>query len=56
MDKLILKTDNVTLWILSKENLPQLAAFIVDQNYRNNKGQSVDREMLDKEYETILQE
>lgn len=56
MDRFITSYDNITIWQLSKVSLPEVARFVVNENYKHHKKCKSDISDFSKDYSEILKE
>jgi len=56
MDRYITSYKNITLWQVTRESLPAVVRFVVNENYIHHKGKEFDIRCFSKDYYSVLTE
>lgn len=56
MDRFITSYENITLWQIERASLPEVARFVVNENYKHHKSEKTDIRNFSKDYSSVLVE
>ena len=56
MDRFIASYENITLWQTARASLPEVARFVVNENYKHHKKGNIDIRSFSKDYTSVLTE
>lgn len=56
MDRFITSYENITLWQIARASLPEIARFVVSENYKHHKGGKTDIRSFSKDCSSVLTE
>lgn len=56
MDRFITSYENITLWQITRASLPEVARFVVNENYKHHKSEKIEIRSFSKDYTSVLTE